>query len=78
MTPTLGCVIEGDYHPWGNPPIATTTPWLMSAEDKPLVIPEINGEGQVSAPLIANPNCTTAVGAMALWPIHQKYKLKKA
>jgi aspartate-semialdehyde dehydrogenase len=50
----------------------------MSAEDKPLVIPEINGEGQVSAPLIANPNCTTAVGAMALWPIHQKYKLKKA
>eukprot|EP00435_Cladocopium_sp_Y103_P048407 s2051_g14.t1 len=46
-------------------------------KDKPLVIPEINGEGQVSAPLIANPNCTTAVGAMALWPIHQKYKLKK-
>ena len=47
-------------------------------QDKPLVIPEINGKGQVDAPLIANPNCTTAVGAMALWPIHQKYKLKKA
>ncbi|CAE7941203.1 asd [Symbiodinium necroappetens] len=46
-------------------------------KDKPLVIPEINGKGQVDAPLIANPNCTTAVGAMALWPIHQKYKLKK-
>lgn len=46
-------------------------------EDKPLVIPEINGEGRVGEPLIANPNCTTAVGAMALWPIHQKYKLKK-
>merc|ERR1711953_338954 len=27
--------------------------------------------------LVANPNCTTAVGAMALWPLHQKYKLKK-
>merc|ERR1711957_528576 len=22
-------------------------------------------------------NCTTAIGAMALWPLHQKYKLKK-
>ena len=43
-----------------------------------MVIPEINGEGRVTEPLIANPNCTTAVGAMALWPIHQKYKLKKA
>jgi len=46
-------------------------------KDKPLVIPEINGEGRVDQPVIANPNCTTAVGAMALWPIHQKYKLKK-
>ena len=42
------------------------------------MIPEINGEGRVDQPVIANPNCTTAVGAMALWPIHQKYKLKKA
>merc|ERR1719215_1544111 len=25
----------------------------------------------------ANPNCTTAIGAMALWPLHQKYGLKK-
>jgi len=43
----------------------------------PLVIPEINGEANAKADLIANPNCTTAVGAMALWPIHQKYGLKK-
>merc|ERR1712048_627054 len=43
----------------------------------PLVIPEINGETGSSAPLVANPNCTTAIGAMALWPLHQKYKLKK-
>merc|ERR1712060_275394 len=26
---------------------------------------------------VANPNCTTAIGAMALWPLHEKYKLKK-
>jgi len=46
-------------------------------DDIPLVVPEINGEGNSSAGLIANPNCTTAIGAMALWPLHQKYKLKK-
>eukprot|EP00971_Amphidinium_carterae_P143034 2833885-Amphidinium_carterae.1 len=46
-------------------------------KDIPLVIPEINMEAADGATLIANPNCTTAVGAMALWPIHQKYGLKK-
>merc|ERR1719389_851150 len=47
-------------------------------KDVPLVIPEINGDNtSVSAPLVANPNCTTAIGAMALWPLHKKYGLKK-
>merc|ERR1719201_1748571 len=42
------------------------------------MIPEINGSNtSVQSPLVANPNCTTAVGAMALWPLHQKYGLKK-
>lgn len=27
--------------------------------------------------LIANPNCTTAVAAMALWPLHCEFKIKK-
>ena len=27
--------------------------------------------------LIANPNCTTAIAAMALWPLHCKYNIKK-
>lgn len=45
--------------------------------DVPLVIPEINGRKCVGAPVIANPNCTTAIGAMALWPIHKKYTLSK-
>merc|ERR1711959_560719 len=38
---------------------------------------EINGEGKSNAPLVANPNCTTAVGSMALYPLHKKYGLKK-
>jgi len=47
-------------------------------KDVPLVIPEINGdEKSQAAPLVSNPNCTTAIGAMALWPLHQKYGLKK-
>merc|ERR1740130_1839663 len=47
-------------------------------EGIPLVIPEINGSLEhVGADLISNPNCTTAIGAMALWPLHQKYGLKK-
>lgn len=45
--------------------------------DVPLVIPEINGEKTIGAKLIANPNCTTAIGLMALWPLHKLFKLKK-
>ena len=38
-------------------------------DDIPLVIPEINPDAAMSANLIANPNCTTAIAAMALWPL---------
>ena len=47
-------------------------------EGVPLVIPEINIAASKGKKLIANPNCTTAIALMALWPIHQKYKIKKA
>jgi aspartate-semialdehyde dehydrogenase len=46
-------------------------------EDIPLVVPEINGECTKGAKLIANPNCTTAIGLMALWPLHKLFKLKR-
>jgi aspartate-semialdehyde dehydrogenase len=42
----------------------------------PLCIPEINIEAAKGATYISNPNCTTAIGAMALWPLHKKYGLK--
>ncbi|HEX2852789.1 MAG TPA: aspartate-semialdehyde dehydrogenase [Opitutaceae bacterium] len=46
--------------------------------DVPLVIPEINPEGLRSHKgIIANPNCSTAVTLMALWPLHQKFGLKR-
>ena len=46
--------------------------------DVPLVIPEINPEALRSHKgIIANPNCSTAVTLMALWPLHQKFGLKR-
>lgn len=46
-------------------------------KDVPLVVPEINGQCTKSSKLIANPNCTTAIGLMALWPLHKLFKLKR-
>ena len=43
----------------------------------PLVVPEINGAVTKTKRLIANPNCTTAIGLMALWPLHKLFGLKK-
>ncbi|KAL4099312.1 hypothetical protein PRIC1_007152 [Phytophthora ramorum] len=51
--------------------------------ETPLVIPEINGhvliakDGKPQPKLIANPNCTTAIAAMALWPLHCEFGIKK-
>ncbi len=46
--------------------------------DVPLVIPEINPEGlRNHKGIIANPNCSTAVTLMALWPLHQAFGLKR-
>jgi aspartate-semialdehyde dehydrogenase len=46
-------------------------------EGVPLVIPEINAAAAKGATYISNPNCTTAIGAMALYPLHKEFGLKK-
>ncbi|CAJ1446370.1 unnamed protein product [Effrenium voratum] len=46
-------------------------------DDVPLVVPEINKSAMEGKLLVANPNCTTAIAAMALWPLHQHFKLRK-
>ena len=48
-------------------------------DDKvPLVIPEINAADIESHQgIIANPNCTTAVALMALYPLHQAFGCKR-
>ena len=44
----------------------------------PLVVPEINGtDVKNHAGLIANPNCTTAVALMALYPLHLVFGLRR-
>ncbi len=46
--------------------------------DVPLVIPEINGEDvKEHRGVIANPNCTTAVALMALYPLHRAFGVKR-
>jgi aspartate-semialdehyde dehydrogenase len=44
----------------------------------PLVIPEINaGDVKQHKGIIANPNCTTAVTLMALYPLHRAFGVKR-
>jgi aspartate-semialdehyde dehydrogenase len=44
----------------------------------PLVIPEINAEDvKQHRGIIANPNCTTAVTLMALYPLHRAFGVKR-
>jgi aspartate-semialdehyde dehydrogenase len=44
----------------------------------PLVVPEINASDvKLHKGIIANPNCTTAVLLMALYPLHQAFNVKR-
>jgi aspartate-semialdehyde dehydrogenase len=44
----------------------------------PLVIPEINGEDvKQHHGIIANPNCTTAVALMAIYPLHRVFGVRR-
>ncbi len=47
-------------------------------EEVPLVVPEINAEAaRGHKGVIANPNCTTAIAAVALYPLYREFGLKK-
>jgi len=47
-------------------------------DEIPLVVPEINAEEAKGAKLIANPNCTTAILAVALYPLYKEFGVKRA
>lgn len=61
----------------GGPLVIDNSSALRMEADVPLVVPEINGPAAVGTRLIANPNCTTAIAAVVLHPLHQKFRLKK-
>ncbi len=47
-------------------------------EKVPLVVPEINGDDvKKHQGIIANPNCTTIIAGMVVWPIHKISKVKR-
>lgn len=43
----------------------------------PLIVPEINSGEIKNAKIIANPNCTTAIASVALFPIYKHFWIKK-
>lgn len=44
----------------------------------PLVVPEINGEAALkNNGIIANPNCSTAIALMGVYPLHKEFGLKR-
>jgi aspartate-semialdehyde dehydrogenase len=44
----------------------------------PLIVPEINGaDAKNHAGILANPNCTTAISLMALYPLHQAFGVER-
>ena len=64
---------EGD----DGPVVIDNSSAFRYKEGIPLVVPEINSETTKGKKLIANPNCTTAIGLMAIWPLHKLFGLKK-
>ena len=47
-------------------------------QEVPLVIPEINsGDAQSHQGIIANPNCTTIIALMAIFPLHREFRLRR-
>ena len=61
----------------GIPVIDNSSAWRMDP-DKKLVVPEVNAHVLTAADkIIANPNCSTIQMVVALYPLHQKYTIKR-
>ena len=61
----------------GTVVIDNSSAWRMNP-DVPLVVPEVNSQSIDSdSKIIANPNCSTIQLVVALFPLHQKFGLKR-
>ena len=58
--------------------VVDNTSHFRMAEGVPLVIPEINPEDIFKHKgIIANPNCSTIIMALPLFPLHKRYRVKR-
>lgn len=60
-----------------NARVIDNSSFFRYKEDVPLVVPEVNAQDIGDAKLIANPNCTTAILAVALYPIYKEFGIKR-
>jgi aspartate-semialdehyde dehydrogenase len=58
--------------------VVDNTSYFRMHEDVPLVVPEINPEDiRKHKGIIANPNCSTIIMALPLFPLHKKFGIKR-
>ena len=58
--------------------VVDNTSYFRMTEGVPLVVPEINPEDIATHKgIIANPNCSTIIMALPLFPLHKRYKVKR-
>jgi aspartate-semialdehyde dehydrogenase len=58
--------------------VVDNTSYFRMKEGVPLVIPEINPEDIAQHQgIIANPNCSTIIMCLPLWPLHRRYGIKR-
>jgi aspartate-semialdehyde dehydrogenase len=58
--------------------VVDNTSYFRMTEGVPLVVPEINPEDIAKhTGIIANPNCSTIIMALPLFPLHKRYKVKR-
>ncbi len=58
--------------------VVDNTSYFRMTEGVPLVIPEINPEDIAKHKgIIANPNCSTIIMALALFPLHKRFQAKR-
>jgi aspartate-semialdehyde dehydrogenase len=81
---SAGGAVSKEYSPkiaaQGAVVIDNSSYWRMDP-DVPLIVPEVNAEavaGFRKKGIIANPNCSTAQLVVALKPLHDKAKIKRA
>jgi aspartate-semialdehyde dehydrogenase len=46
-------------------------------KDVPLVVPETTARRLQHHGIVANPNCTAVISALALWPLHREAKIRR-